>query len=590
MTAKVPIMLVLLPAVIQSQQLRSLKNVAVPEPPGLSTYVRDPGALIVLGKAFFWDMQVSSDGRVACATCHFHAGADHRPQNQIADPNNPFPANLPLNRVTFPLRRLADPSNRNSEVLGDTQMRIGSAGLFRRMFKDVRPEAAAEMGDEALDRPEFMIGGLQVRRVTNRNVPTVINAVFNIRNFWDGRASRFFNGFTPSGNAADAPGILVLRDGVLVREQVRLDRASLASQAVTPVLDHLEMSYEGRTWPKAGKKLLSLQPLALQRVAPDDSVLRAAARIGGRGLREGITYLGLVQAAFLPSYWESAQLMDESGNPLPGRSGIPGGASEFTQAEHNFPFFWGVAIRAYEATLVSDDSPFDRFMEGDTGALSSLEQEGLAFFRSNNGGRCTRCHGGAEFTAASFTAAGNGGGGGNANRAFQRTGVRTVAEDAGAGNGAFKTSGLRNVEFTGPYFHNGGQATLEQVVEFYARGGDFGNNNNLRRFNPTEARKSALVAFLKALTDDRVRFERAPFDHPELCVPAGHPEASSGGLIPGGSPLFPRAAADRWVGIPAVGQAGNTLPLQTFEELLSGLGNDGSRAHRMSEACAIALN
>ncbi len=587
MKAGLWIALAWLTAAADGQQLRSLKDVAVPEPPELSSYVRDRGALIALGKALFWDMQAASDGRTACATCHFHAGADHRPRNQIADPNNPFPANLFLEQVNFPLRRLSDPSNRNSEVVWDSQMRVGSAGVFRRMFHDVVPGAAVEVGEETLDRPEFMIGGLLVRRVTARNTPTVINAVFQVRNFWDGRASRFFNGFTPSGNTTDAPGLLAARDGALRREQVRLDRASLASQAVGPVLDHLEMSYEGRSWPKLGKKLFSLRPLALQRVAPDDSVLGGIARIGGRGLRADVTYLGLVQTAFEPVWWESPQRVDEAGNTISAGTGLFRGTREFTQAEYNFSFFWGLAIQAYEATLVSDDSPFDRSMEANQGGLSRLEQEGLDLFRNNNEGRCTLCHGGAEFTAASFTAAA--GGGGNANRAFQRTGVRSTEEDPGSGNGAFKSSGLRNIEFTGPYFHNGGQATLEQVVEFYARGGDFGANNNLRRFDATESRKAALVAFLKALTDDRVRFERAPFDHPELCVPAGHPEEEPGLLLAAGSLLFPRAAAERWVEIPAVGAGGNVVPLRTFEELLAGIGADGSRAHSLGAPCTIPL-
>ena len=65
-------------AALHAQQLRSLKTVAVPEPPGLDQYVANRQALIVLGKAMFWDMQAGSDGRTACATCHFHAGADHR--------------------------------------------------------------------------------------------------------------------------------------------------------------------------------------------------------------------------------------------------------------------------------------------------------------------------------------------------------------------------------------------------------------------------------------------------------------------------------------------------------------------------------
>jgi hypothetical protein len=154
-------------------------------------------------------------------------------------------------------------------------------------------------------------------------------------------------------------------------------------------------------------------------------------------------------------------------------------------------------------------------------------------------------------------------------------------------NGAFKTPGLRNIALTGPYFHNGGQATLEQVVDFYARGGDF-PNQTIRRFNASAADRGALVAFMKSLTDDRVLFERAPFDHPELCVPTGHPEVQPGVLRVGDSEgPFRLSAVDRWVAIPAVGRGGNTVQLQTFEELLRGVGMDGSRAHTLNEPCRI---
>jgi hypothetical protein len=93
---------------------------------------------------------------------------------------------------------------------------------------------------------------------------------------------------------------------------------------------------------------------------------------------------------------------------------------------------------------------------------------------------------------------------------------------------------LRNVELTGPYFHNGGQATLMQVVDFYTRGGDFHERNmaNLdadidRLEGMNEYGKNRLVDFLLALTDDRVRYEKAPFDHPELYVPNGSPGDST---------------------------------------------------------------
>jgi len=99
--------------------------------------------------------------------------------------------------------------------------------------------------------------------------------------------------------------------------------------------------------------------------------------------------------------------------------------------------------------------------------------------------------------------------------------------------GNAKAPSLRNVELTGPYFHNGGQLTLRQVIDFYGRGGDFPATNaehrdpHILRLNDNvstggsmnEAEKTALVDFLLALTDDRVRHEMAPFDHPEIIVP-----------------------------------------------------------------------
>src|SRR5688572_18900280 len=78
-----------------AQNLGSLKNISVPQPSEVNRYVKDSTLLTALGKALFWDMQTGSDGRTACATCHFHAGADHRAQNQLA--NTESPSNLSLN-------------------------------------------------------------------------------------------------------------------------------------------------------------------------------------------------------------------------------------------------------------------------------------------------------------------------------------------------------------------------------------------------------------------------------------------------------------------------------------------------------------
>jgi hypothetical protein len=97
--------------------------------------------------------------------------------------------------------------------------------------------------------------------------------------------------------------------------------------------------------------------------------------------------------------------------------------------------------------------------------------------------------------------------------------------------GSFKAAQLREVSLTGPYFHNGGKLTLRQVVDFYTRGGDFPVTNAAHRdfniinlnldveANLSDAEKAALVDFLLELTDARVRYARAPFDHPEVFVP-----------------------------------------------------------------------
>jgi hypothetical protein len=367
------------------------------------------------------------------------------------------------------------------------------------------------------------------------------------------------------------------------------------------------MSYAGRTWPKLGRKLLRLVALGTQAVAPDDGVLGEYANAEGPGLRPDLTYAALVRAAFAPEFWESSAVVDADGRVIPGLR-APRNSDEFTQMEFNFPIFWGLAIQAYEATLISDDTRVDRYADGDSSALTGQELDGLNEFLSNDA-KCTLCHGGPEFTAASYTSVAAKGFDVSRPEAFGffRVGVSPIDDDIGAGGvdgfgipffpsashdsttGVFKTPGLRNVELTGPYFHTGGSATLLQVMAFYDRRGDFREGGNLGPgFLDIElGSRSAerLTAFLKALTDDRVRYERAPFDHPALCVPTGHPEAKPGVLVPDEDAPGQPVARDTWVLVPAVGQRGNTVPLQTFDELLLGIGNDGSRAHTMTTRC-----
>jgi cytochrome c peroxidase len=591
----------------------SLKNVPPPQFINAAQYIKDQSALVMLGKAFFWDMQTGSDGRLACATCHFHGGADHRMQNQLNNSVAPFAVNQILSGDQFPFHLLVNVSDNRSGVVSDRADVTGSQGMFRRMFADIVAGSAAEGGSDGADRPAFSVGGRNVRQVTIRNAPTVVNAVFNFRNFWDGRASNIFSGLTPFGTSDAGMNALVANNGQLAAELVHVEDSSLASQAVGPPVNDQEMAYSGKTWPKVGKKMLSLAPLAKQRVAPDDGVLGPMANLAGPGLLPQYTYQSLVQSAFQPAYWNSDQLVDANGNLLAGRKAPAANSNEFTQAEFNFAVFWGLAIQAYEATLVSDNSRFDQFADGNTQALTAQEQTGLNIFRRNGG--CDNCHSGAEFTAASFSSVarlgvvGRGGRNGvGPDTGFFRTGVRPIAEDIGLGGvdgfenplslavqqsnsaqpavgGLFMTPSLRNVEFTGPYFHNGGQATLEQVVDFYSRGGDFpagGTGPGIRRLNLSPDDRAALTAFLKSLSDDRVRFEQAPFDHPELCVPIGEDTTQTSS-----DPRFPLSVADKWAGIPPVGMGGNMIPLQTFDELLQGIGTDGSRAHTLTDACGV---
>jgi len=429
----------------------------------------------------------------------------------------------------------------------------------------------------------------------------VINAVFNFRNFWDGRASNIFNGGTPFGTADSHANVLINSGGSLRPETTRLDRSSLASQAVGPPLNGLEMSFTGRTWPDLGRKMLSLYPLSRQTVSTDDSVLGRFVT-STSGLRGDVTYASLIRAAFQPTYWNSPAVLDANGRTIVA-AGEPSRPGEYNQMSYNFGLFFGLAIQAYEATLVSDDTPVDRFLAGDTAALTNLQQQGLNEFRGG-GSQCTRCHQGPELSAAGVTTASRGSAQDPRDLGFFRTGVSPVIDDPGAagvdafgaplfpaapapgGNGAFKSPSLRNVELTGPYFHTGGAATLEQVVEFYARHGDVTGGNiapGIDDVNLNQQERAQVVEFLKALTDDRVKFERAPFDHPSLCVPVGYEERVPGVLTPDAS--LPSAGADTFALVPAIGRSGNTVPLQTFAEQLAGTGRDGSRAHTMQQRC-----
>jgi cytochrome c peroxidase len=153
------------------------------------------------------------------------------------------------------------------------------------------------------------------------------------------------------------------------------------------------------------------------------------------------------------------------------------------------------ALASYVRTIRSGDSRFDRYVAGQTNALTAIEKTGLQIFRGKGG--CTSCHIGPNFTDERFH---------NTGVAWRGCRLADQGRFAVSGRegdrGAFKTPTLREVARTAPYMHDGSLATLEDVIEFYSEGGR--PNPNLdpeirpRHFTPEE--KQSLAAFLHSLT------------------------------------------------------------------------------------------
>ena len=744
------------------QSTNSLKTVKVVDAPTYKQFVKDPVVLKQLGKALFWDQKVGS-GNQACASCHFHAGADNRSKNQLnpgfrntmiaggdtafgnvtsADGNpKALAANYQLVEGDFPFHKVADVNDQNSRLVHDTNDIVSSQGAFPARYTgfDVSFNDAG-IPPLLTDKVFFFkdpFADAIVRNVEPRNTPSVINAVLNHRNFWDGRGRNEFNGINPLGSLQPGKIAKVPSMNRVVLVQTRISNSSGASQAVGPPLSGLEMSFIGRSFALLGRKLLrkDMQPLAGQAVHQDDSILGKLTAVPKFGLTT--TYADLITGAFDPTWYAAPPgwVIDVTDPNKPVPVLLPAGsqpnANQFTIMEFNFGLFTGMAINEYEKTLIADDTPFDKFMEGNDYALDYSQQQGLRVFLTN--GKCINCHGGAEMTNASLSRVrgpevlermimgndrvavyDNG---------FYNTGVRPTGEDLGVGgiegskmlplsntrafqncvksaltasptpslvaanascdvprilarpieaaklltkaadlignpfpipdllkqanalltlsptdpvqgscrlaknpmlpcplvpgtliqadgvldiltqrstdkgllasaasllpdldspgtasallapllqqdervavDGAFKTPSTRNVELTAPFFHNGGVATLTQLVDFYNRGGDFASQNkdnldpDIQMLRLSDDDKRYLVAFLLALTDERVKYDKAPFDHPSLDIPNG------------GAGAFTYAngyrAFDERVVLPAVGPLGLpvTQPLGT---------------------------
>jgi cytochrome c peroxidase len=637
-------------AAFAPRPLRPLKGLLPPAPPP-ATYnavVKNPAVLLTLGKALFWDTQVGNGNHQACASCHFHAGADTRTVNQLNPGINQQPAgdnsfgnaagktgsgatagaNYALTAADFPFHRLANVIDRESPVLFDTNDTMSSQGAFQGNLVTPANNNAAGKGLTCAPTPgapfAIMFNGTAInsRKVEPRNTPTNINAVYNFRNFWDGRANNTFNGVNPFGRRAilgDPTARVFTTNGATATPQaLELSNMSAASQAVGPATSPFEMTCANESFIVLGRSLIGQRALQTQPVSPTDSVFSkmplGAIATGGVGLT--VTYRQLVHAAFQPAYWQDTHYY--AVNPTTGQASLVADATKgYLVDELNFSMFFGMAVDAYERTLISDQSPFD------TNTMSGAAQAGENLFINNAG--CVACHDGPLFSKAttfqgdlpfetiermplaeSTTSLYDNG--------FYNIGVRPTFEDRGVGNvdaynnplsftrqfvlapgttnvgidlfsvfpcrflvmfmpnscnsvppasqtqvqriavdGSFKAPSLRNVALTPPYFHNGGQKSLTDVLAFYNRGGDrrtvpgggdttgtgplgrpvpssapitpnMGGSNADLDFVPlglSTLQQAYIVEFLKALTDPRVACHQAPFDHPGLTVSNG---------------------------------------------------------------------
>jgi cytochrome c peroxidase len=179
------------------------------------------------------------------------------------------------------------------------------------------------------------------------------------------------------------------------------------------------------------------------------------------------------------------------------------------------------AIASFERLLITLESPFDQFIAGKEDAISPEARRGFELFQGK--GRCITCH---EFnrsypffTNNKYHNIGVAMHGKNfaelARKAAKETDITKLTHEEGSSElgrylvtrqtkdiGAFKTSTIRNIELTAPYMHDGSLATLEEVIDFYNKGGEPNPNldGRIRPLNLTDQEKKDLVAFMKSLT------------------------------------------------------------------------------------------
>jgi len=239
----------------------------------------------------------------------------------------------------------------------------------------------------------------------------------------------------------------------------------------------------------------------------------AAVSTGIKGQRGGRSAPTVINRAWsLAQFWDgrATSLEDQAigpmANPIEMGStheaivshlkGIPGYKPLFESAFGNDKItitHVAKALATFERTIVSGDSPYDRWKAGRLNAMSPAAIRGYRVFGK---AQCDACHEGHNFTSNMYANIGVG-----ADKPKPDTGRFEISKKE-ADWGAFKTPTLREAEHTGPYMHDGSLKTLEEVVDYYDKGGT-ANKNLDSHIKPQHLRpeeKADLVAFLKALS------------------------------------------------------------------------------------------
>lgn len=356
--------------------------------PDLAEFIADVDAAEALGKALFWEMQAGSDFRrrndgvfvgTACASCHYQHGMDARRRHTERIPYvvwDKYPIDS-AHGLEFGVSQL--PFDTKKSAVRDTQLNddnplttvVGSQGVERKLFDGRNDQSPSGSGAWESENAKVMPIGRKYanvleewkmfyedhdpakqafRQITSRNSPTVINSGFSDRLFHDGRAESTFNGFSIFGDFDERKVLYrAAPNGPPVSIKVAILKAALASQAVGPIVNEVEMSYEGRTFHDLATKLLDSKILQHQTISATDSVL-------GKYANDRPTYRTLVERAFRREWWDSKEQV----------------SLELTETKEdkgslevaNFSLFWGLSILIYESELVSNNSPFDAMMMG----------------------------------------------------------------------------------------------------------------------------------------------------------------------------------------------------------------------------------